>query len=69
MRSVSAGKREKATMYVQDLAEFCHVLFTTTEMLFPIGWLRIQPILFCHLADIQEAAQRHYWSFAIGIRT
>jgi hypothetical protein len=38
-------------MYVQDLAEFCRVLLATTEMLFLIGWLYIQLILFSHFAS------------------
>lgn len=49
-KALSLEKREKATMYVQDLAEYCRVLLATTEMLFLIGWLRIQLILFCQLA-------------------
>ncbi|KGQ00729.1 hypothetical protein PAAG_12607 [Paracoccidioides lutzii Pb01] len=49
-KHLSREKREKATMYVQDLAEFCCVLLATTEMLYLIGWLRIQLILFSHLA-------------------
>jgi hypothetical protein len=35
-------KRESATMYVDDLAEFARVLLATTQMSFEIGWLRIQ---------------------------
>ncbi|CAG8975500.1 hypothetical protein HYALB_00004819 [Hymenoscyphus albidus] len=45
-------KRESATMYVEDLAEFARVLLATTKMTFEIGWLRIQLILFCQLAGI-----------------
>ncbi|KKZ67419.1 hypothetical protein EMCG_06914 [[Emmonsia] crescens] len=41
---------KKGTMYVQDLAELCRVLLATTEMLFLVGYLRIQLILFCHFA-------------------
>jgi hypothetical protein len=39
-------------MYVQDLAKFARVLLATTEMSFDIGWLRVQLILFCHVAAI-----------------
>jgi hypothetical protein len=39
-------------MYVEDLAEYTCVLLTTREMTFQLGWLRIQLILFCQLADI-----------------
>ena len=51
-KKLKLGKREKATMYVQDLAEFCRVLLATTEMRFDCGWLRIELILFCQLAGI-----------------
>lgn len=43
---------ERGTMYVQDLAKFARVLLATTEMSFDIGWLRVQLILFCHVAAI-----------------
>jgi len=39
-------------MYVEDLAEYARVLLATTEMSFKLGWLQIQLILFCQLADI-----------------
>ncbi|KAH6668376.1 hypothetical protein B0J14DRAFT_675079, partial [Halenospora varia] len=45
-------KRESATMYVEDLAEYARVLLATREMTFKLGWLRIQLILFCQLAGI-----------------
>src|SRR5450755_4119873 len=45
-------KRESATMYVHDLAEYARVLLATTKMTFEIGWLRIQLILFCQLAGM-----------------
>src|SRR6516165_424567 len=51
-KGLSNDKRESATMYVDDLAEFARVLLATTEMTFEIGWLRIQLILFCQLAAI-----------------
>ena len=51
-KKLNYGKRESATMYVQDLAEFARVLLATTEMRFAIGWLRIQLILFCQLGAI-----------------
>jgi hypothetical protein len=51
-KDLDHGKRESATMYVQDLAEFARVLLATTEMSFDIGWLRVQLILFCQLAAI-----------------
>jgi hypothetical protein len=37
-------------MYVQNLAEYCCVLLAIIEMLFLIGWLCIQLILFSYLA-------------------
>jgi hypothetical protein len=51
-KELANTKRESATMYVEDLAEFARVLLATTEMTFEIGWLRIQLILFCQLAGI-----------------
>jgi hypothetical protein len=51
-KKLSHEKRESATMYVQDLAEFARVLLATTEMSFDSGWLRIELILFCQLAAI-----------------
>ncbi|EGC45157.1 conserved hypothetical protein [Histoplasma capsulatum var. duboisii H88] len=51
-KKLSRDKRPKGTMYVDDLAEFARVLLATTDMLFLIGWLRIQLILYCHLAGI-----------------
>jgi hypothetical protein len=45
-------KRESATMYVEDLAEYARVLLATREMTFKLGWFRIQLILFCQLAGI-----------------
>ena len=46
------GRRPKATMYIEDVAEFARVLLSTTEMTFQCGWLRIQLLLFCQLAAI-----------------
>jgi integrase len=43
-------RRPKATMYIEDVAEFARVLLSTTEMTF--SCLRIQLILFCQLAAI-----------------
>ena len=37
VKKLDYGKRESATMYVQDLAEFARVLLATTEMSFDIG--------------------------------
>ncbi|CAG8976664.1 hypothetical protein HYALB_00002180, partial [Hymenoscyphus albidus] len=51
-KDLANTKRESATMYVEDLAEFARVLLATREMTFEIGWLRIQLILFCQLAGI-----------------
>ena len=42
----------KSIMYVEDLVQFARVLLTTREMTFPLGWSRIQLILFCQLAGI-----------------
>jgi integrase len=52
VKKLDYGKRESATMYVQDLAEFARVVLATTEMSFDIGWLRVQLILFFQLAAI-----------------
>ncbi|KAL2371355.1 hypothetical protein RJ035_006201 [Blastomyces gilchristii] len=49
-KKLSREKRLKATMYVEDLAEYLRVLLTTTDMHFLVGWERIQLILFCQLA-------------------
>jgi hypothetical protein len=38
-KRLSNAKRESATMYVKDLAEFACVLLATTQMTFEIGWL------------------------------
>ncbi|KAE8374982.1 hypothetical protein BDV26DRAFT_268992 [Aspergillus bertholletiae] len=46
------GRRPKATMYIEDVAEFARVLLSTTEMTFECGWLRVQLLLFCQLAAI-----------------
>ncbi|KAH1607259.1 hypothetical protein KXX21_005450 [Aspergillus fumigatus] len=46
------GRRPKATMYIEDVAEFARVLLSTTEMTFQCGWLQIQLLLFCQLAAI-----------------
>jgi len=51
-KGLSNAKRESATMYVEDLAEFARVLLATTQMTFEIDWLRIQLIFFCQLAGI-----------------
>jgi len=54
-KGLSNTKRESATMYVEDLAEFARIFLATTQMTFEIGWLRIQLILFCQLAGIISA--------------
>ena len=46
------GRRPKATMYIEDVADIARVLLSTTEMTFQCGWLRIQLLLFCQLAAI-----------------
>jgi hypothetical protein len=51
-KELDNSKRESATMYVEDLAEYARVLLSTREMTFQLGWLRIQLILFCQLAGI-----------------
>ncbi|PYH75799.1 hypothetical protein BO82DRAFT_409090 [Aspergillus uvarum CBS 121591] len=51
-RNLLSGRRPKATMYIEDVAEFARVLLSTTEMTFQCGWLRIQLLLFCQLAAI-----------------
>ncbi|KAI3032155.1 hypothetical protein CBS147353_919 [Aspergillus niger] len=51
-KKLKLGRRPKATMYIEDVAEFARVLLSTTEMTFVCGWLRIQLLLFCQLAAI-----------------
>ncbi|OQD77334.1 hypothetical protein PENANT_c114G05410 [Penicillium antarcticum] len=51
-KKLSLKGRPKATMYVEDVAEFARVILSTTEMTFPCGWYRIQLLLFCQLAAI-----------------
>jgi hypothetical protein len=51
-KALLLGRKPKAIMYIEDLAEFVRVVLTTTEMTFECGWLRIQFILFCQLAAI-----------------
>ncbi|KAJ5542729.1 hypothetical protein N7535_005153 [Penicillium sp. DV-2018c] len=51
-KKLSLKGRPKATMYVEDVAEFARVILSTTEMTFPCGWYRIQLFLFCQLAAI-----------------
>ncbi|OQD78924.1 hypothetical protein PENANT_c071G10263 [Penicillium antarcticum] len=45
-------RRPKATMYIEDVAEFARVILSTTEMTFPCGWYRVQLLLYCQLAAI-----------------
>jgi hypothetical protein len=51
-KGLSNTKRESATIYIEDLAEFVRVLLAITQITFEIGWLRIQLIFFCQLAGI-----------------
>ncbi|RHZ58146.1 DUF3435 domain-containing protein [Aspergillus thermomutatus] len=51
-KDLRSGRRPKATMYIEDVAEFARVLLSTMEMTFQFGWLRIQLLLFCQLAAI-----------------
>ncbi|KAL4758475.1 uncharacterized protein BDW70DRAFT_141802 [Aspergillus foveolatus] len=51
-KGLKNGRRPKATMFIEDVAEFARVLLSTTEMTFQFGWLRIQLLLFCQLAAI-----------------
>jgi hypothetical protein len=39
-------------MYVEDLAKFARVLLATTQMIFEIGWVRVQLIFFCQIVCI-----------------
>ncbi|KAK2737817.1 hypothetical protein FQN57_007375 [Myotisia sp. PD_48] len=49
-KALSTEPIGKGTMYVEDLAEYCRALLATTEMLYLVGYLCVQVILFCHLA-------------------
>ncbi|KAL4861811.1 hypothetical protein BDV12DRAFT_190834 [Aspergillus spectabilis] len=51
-KDLRSGRRPKATMYIEDVAEFARVLLSTMEMTFQFRWLRIQLLLFCQLAAI-----------------
>ena len=51
-KRVLETKRESATIYIEDLAEFARILLATTQMAFEVSWLQVQLILFCHLAGI-----------------
>ncbi|KAE8399029.1 hypothetical protein BDV37DRAFT_290564 [Aspergillus pseudonomiae] len=51
-KKLRLGRRPKATMYIEDVAEFARVLLSTTEMTFECGWLRVQVLLYCQLAAI-----------------
>lgn len=64
-KKLSRGKCLKGTKYIDDLTEFTCVLLATTDMLFLIRLLRIQLILFCHLAGMtgncpEALLQLHY---------
>ncbi|KAJ5961006.1 uncharacterized protein N7479_008156 [Penicillium vulpinum] len=49
---LSLQPRPKATIYIEDMAEFARVILSTTELTFPCGWYRIQLLLFYQLAAI-----------------
>ena len=51
-KRVLETKRESATIYIEDLAEFARILLATTQMAFEVSWLQVQLILFCQLAGI-----------------
>lgn len=51
-KKLSQGERPKGIMYVNNFAEFTHMILAPTNMLFLIGQLKIQIILFCLLAGI-----------------
>jgi len=51
-KNLRIGRRPKATMYIEDLAEFARVLLAATEMTFAIGRLRIELLLFYQLTAI-----------------
>ncbi|KAL4861379.1 hypothetical protein BDV12DRAFT_208062 [Aspergillus spectabilis] len=51
-KGLKINQKPKKNMYIEDVAEFAHVLLTTTEMMFECGWQRIQLLFFCQLAAI-----------------
>ncbi|OGE48455.1 hypothetical protein PENARI_c028G03021 [Penicillium arizonense] len=51
-KNLCFDRRPKATMYIEDVAEFARVVLSTTEMTFPCGWYRVQLLLYCQLAAI-----------------
>ncbi|KAI9034975.1 uncharacterized protein KD926_004856 [Aspergillus affinis] len=40
-KKLKLSRRPKATMYIEDVAEFARVLLLMTEITFQCGWLRI----------------------------
>ncbi|KAJ5776688.1 uncharacterized protein N7511_001699 [Penicillium nucicola] len=51
-KNLCFDRRPKATMYIEDVAEFARVVLSTTEMTFRCGWYRVQLLLYCQLAAI-----------------
>ncbi|KAK2739873.1 hypothetical protein FQN57_006449 [Myotisia sp. PD_48] len=49
-KGLSIKKTDKATMYVDELQDYLHVLLSTTDMLYLLGYQRIQLNLICQLA-------------------
>ncbi|EFW15377.1 conserved hypothetical protein [Coccidioides posadasii str. Silveira] len=71
-KDLHSGRRPKATMYIEDVAEFARVLLLTMEMTFQFGWLRIQLLLFCQLAAITGShpgalLNLHYWDLELTL--
>ena len=62
----------KATMYIEDVVEFTHVLLSMMEMTFQCGWLWIQLLLFCQLAAITGSCpgallNLRYWDLVLTL--
>ncbi|EQL28300.1 hypothetical protein BDFG_08919 [Blastomyces dermatitidis ATCC 26199] len=51
-KKLSREKRPGDPMYIDDLAEYLHVLLVTNEMEFLISWLHVELILFCQVAGV-----------------
>jgi len=59
-------------MYIEDVAEFAHILLTTTEMTFDCGWQCIQILFLYQLAAITASRPEallylRYWDIVLTL--
>ncbi|KAL4864491.1 hypothetical protein BDV12DRAFT_201101 [Aspergillus spectabilis] len=52
VKGLELDRKPKKKMYTENVAEFAHILLTTTEMTFDCGWQRLQLLFFCQLGVI-----------------